>query len=61
MQAELAELFPQVGRKEVVAVDVGGARRDLVVGELLHRVAQHLDRLAEVEGEAGKVGHGGVS
>jgi hypothetical protein len=27
-------------------------------GELLDRVAQHVDRLAEAEGEAGKVGHG---
>jgi hypothetical protein len=26
--------------------------------ELLHGVAQHVDRLAEVEGEAGQVGHG---
>ena len=58
VQAERAELFPQVGGEEVVAVDVGGARRDLVGGELLHGVAQHVDRLAEAEGEAGKVGHG---
>ena len=57
VQAERAELLPQIGGKEVVAVDVGGARRDLVVGELLHAVAQHGDRLAQVEGEAGKVGH----
>ena len=61
VQAERAELRPEVGRKDVVAVDVGGARRDLVVGELLHRIAQHRDRLAEVEGEAGKMSHGGVS
>ena len=58
VQAERAELLPQVGGKDVVAVDLGGARRDLGGGELLHGVAQHVDRLAEVEGEAGQVGHG---
>ncbi len=57
MQAERAELFPEIGGKEIAGVDVGGARRDLVVGELLHAVAQHGDRLAEIEGEAGQVGH----
>jgi hypothetical protein len=61
VQTERAELAPQVGREEVVAVDVRGARRDLVRGEVLHRVAQHLDRLAQVEVEAGKVVHRRVS
>ena len=36
MQAEVAELLPQVGGEQVVAVDLGGARRDLVGGEVLH-------------------------
>ena len=46
------DLAPQVGGKCVVAVDVGGARRDLVGGERLHLAAQHVDGLAEVEVQA---------
>ena len=56
-QAEVAQLAPQVGRELVGAVDLGGARRDLVGGELPHRRAQHVDRLAVVEVEGGEVRH----
>ena len=51
-QAEVAELAPEVGREHVLVVDLGGARRDLVGGEGAHRVAQHVDRLAEIEVQA---------
>ena len=50
----VAELRPEVAREIVVAVDLGGARRDLVGGEAAHGVAQHVDGLAEVEVEARK-------
>ena len=52
--AERAELAPEVGGEVVVAVDGGGARRDLVGGEGLDLVAQHVGGLAEVEVQAGQ-------
>jgi hypothetical protein len=58
VQAEFAELAPQVGRELVVRVDRRGTRRDLFGGEGLHGVAQHLECFAEAEAQAGKwVGH----
>ena len=50
----VAELAPQVHRERIVAVDLRGARRDLVGGEGLDRGAQHVGRLAEVEIQAGQ-------
>src|SRR5690606_31017636 len=47
--AEIAHLAPEVGRELVLAVDVGGARRDLVGGEAHDRGAQHVGGLAQVE------------
>ena len=47
--AEIAELAPEVGRELVVAVDRGGARRDLLGGEGLHGAAQHVGGFAQVE------------
>ncbi len=38
-------------------IDVGGTRRDLVGGELPDRRAQHVDRLAVVEGQGGEIEH----
>ena len=59
-QAERAQLGPQVGGEVVVAVDGGGARRDLGGGEGRAPVAQHVRGLAEAEVEAGQaVGQGG--
>jgi hypothetical protein len=55
--AELAHLAPQVHRELVAAVDLGGARRDLGLGEGAHGVAQRVDVVAELEVEAGQV-HG---
>ena len=48
VQAERAHLRPQLDRKAVVAVDLGGDRRDLVVGEVAHGRAQHVDLGAEI-------------
>jgi hypothetical protein len=45
----LAHLAPQVHRELVAAVDLGGARRDLGLGEGAHGVAQRVDVLAELE------------
>ena len=56
-QAQVAHLAPEVGRKLVGAVDLGSARRDLVRGELPHGRAQHVDRVAVVEVDRGKVLH----
>src|SRR5262249_56300490 len=55
MQAELAELRPEVTREGVAAVDLVGARRDLVGGETAHAVAQHVGGLAQAEVEAADV------
>ena len=50
-QAQAAELGPQVHGKFVRAVDLGGARGDLVGSEPAHRLAQRGDVLAVVEPE----------
>ena len=56
-QTQVAHLAPQVGRELVRVIDVRGARRDLVRGELLHRRAQQIDRLAMMKGQRWKVEH----
>ena len=56
-KAQVAHLAPEVVRKLVGAVDLGGTRRDLVGGELPDRRAQHVDRVAVVEVDGGKVLH----
>ncbi len=50
---ERAELWPQLARKGIGAVDLVGARRDLVLGKIAHGVAQHVDVAAEAEIETG--------
>jgi len=50
--AQVAHLVPQVHGELVVAVDLGGARRDLGLGKVAHRVAQGVDIGARV-GSAG--------
>ena len=52
VQAERAHLRPQVAREDIVAVDLVGARRDLVLREAADRLAQHVDVGAEPEIEA---------
>src|SRR3984893_2786075 len=49
VQAERADFRPQVARKLVALVDVGGARRDLVARESLHGFANRVGGFAEVE------------
>ena len=56
-QADVAHLAPQVRREDVVAVDLRRARRDLAVGELLHRRAQHVDGLAKMKVQCRKFEH----
>src|SRR6266850_1239029 len=50
-QAQRAELAPQVGREFIGAVDLRGARCDLLRGEIAHRVAQPGGGLAVIEAE----------
>src|SRR6185437_1403479 len=48
-QPHVAELLPQVGREQVVAVDLVGARRDFLLGEGVHAFAQQVDIFTELE------------
>ena len=48
VQPERAHLGPQLDRKAVGAVDLGGDRRDPVLGKVAHRRAQHVDLGAEI-------------
>ena len=59
-QALLAELRPQVARELVAAIDLGGARGDLLRGEAPHLAADLLDlgRQAEVAVGAVERRHG---
>ncbi|MNF26982.1 hypothetical protein D3C84_76290 [compost metagenome] len=56
-QAHVAELLPHVGGEQVVAVDGGGARRQLGGDEGLDLLAEHVDGFAEGEVE-GRIAHG---
>ena len=49
VHAELAQLGPQVAWEGVAAVDLVGARRNLVGGKAAHAVAQHVGGLAKAE------------
>ncbi len=51
MQAELAHLRPELTREPVLAVDLLGQRRDPVLCETVHRLADRIGRLAEIEVE----------
>src|SRR5215470_13187474 len=57
VRAELAELRPEIARKGVAAIDLVGARGDLVGGEVTHAVAQHVGGLAQAEIETADVVH----
>ena len=62
VQAERAHFRPEVERKEVLAVDRRGARRDLLLGESAGAVSDHRGALAEVEIErTGRVGDHGLA
>ncbi len=55
-EAERPHQRPQLDRKTVGAVDLGGQRRHPVLGEVAHRRAQHVDLRAEIEIEGGEPG-----
>ena len=48
-QAELTERRPEIARELVAAVDLGGARGDLLRREAPHLLADLVDALAEAE------------
>src|SRR5690349_18753908 len=51
VQAEGADLGPQLDRKTVGAVDLGGYRRDPVLGKAANGGPQHVDFLTEIKVE----------
>jgi len=53
-KAEPAKLRPQLAGEAVGPVDLIGARRDLVLREVAHRIAKHFDIAAKAEIEAGQ-------
>ena len=61
VQPKRAHFRPQIAGKAVVAVDLGGARRNLIVGKLARRLTDRVRVFAEVKIErGGAVGdHGG--
>ena len=51
VQAERTDLGPEVAREFITAVDFGGARRDFVLRERVHRLPDRVRRFAEIEVE----------
>src|SRR5882724_42991 len=51
VEAERADLGPEVAGKLIAAVDFGGARRDFVLRERMHRLSDRIRGLAEIEVE----------
>ncbi len=51
VQAERADLRPEVARKLIAAVDFGGARRDFVLRKRNTGLADRIRGLAEIEVE----------
>ena len=60
-KAERAHLRPEIARELVAFVDLGGARRDLALREIMHRLAQHGDLVAEIMVETGDGAHSAAS
>src|SRR5450631_3081853 len=63
MQAECADFRPKVAGELIALVYFGGARRDFLAGELIHRLAYGVGGFAEIEVEHPmRVGnHGGAA
>ena len=63
VQAERAHLGPQLDGKPVGPVDLGGERRDPVLGKAANRGPQHVDLRAEIKIERGepRVLHGSAA
>jgi hypothetical protein len=51
VQAERADFGPEIPGELIAAVDFGGARRDLVLRKRMHRLADRICGLAEIEVE----------
>ncbi len=51
VQAERADLGPEIARELVAAVDFGGARRDFVLRKRMYRLADRVRGLAKIEVE----------
>ena len=49
VQAERADLRPEVARELIALVDFGGARRDLIAGKIVHGFANRVRGFAEIE------------
>src|SRR6202790_5042180 len=49
VQAERADFRPEVAGELIALVDFGGARRDLVAGEIMHGLADRVRGFAEIE------------
>src|ERR1700722_5895079 len=62
VQAELAHPGPEVTRKRVVAINLRGARCNLLLGEAAGAIADHRGAFAEIEVEdARRVGDHGLA
>jgi len=51
VQAERADLGPEIPGEFIAAIDFGGARRDFVLRKRMHRLADRVRGLAEIEVE----------
>ena len=52
---QLAHLAPQIHRKLIGPIDLGGARRNLRLRKIAHRFAQRVDVIAEMKVESGQL------
>ncbi len=59
--AQVTKLAPQVHRELVIAVNLGGTRRDFSLRKLAHGITQSVDILTQLEIQAWQSGHGLVS
>ena len=57
---ELAQIGPEITRKDVAAVDLVGARRDAISGKPPHAIAQHVGGLAQAEVKTANIIHAHV-
>jgi hypothetical protein len=46
---QVSELAPKIGREDIVMVNLGGTRRDFLLGKRAHAVSQHLNRFTQIE------------
>jgi hypothetical protein len=59
VQAERAQFGPKVAREDVAFIDLSGAGRDFIDGEIANRLADRIRRFAEVKIESARsIGNG---